>query len=66
MDYDLTWIELHYGADPEEAAALRRLVAAFPDCRSEVELLLVDRAEATAARSRKTSRTMRPTGVDPI
>jgi hypothetical protein len=46
MDDDLSWIELHYGDDPEEAAALRRIIAAFPARSSEISKFLSDRAQA--------------------
>ncbi len=40
MDDDLKWIDLHFFEEPEEAAALKSLIAAFPACREDVRRLL--------------------------
>lgn len=43
-------IELHFADEPEEAAALRRIVAAVPACRSAVLQLLAERTGDVSTR----------------
>jgi hypothetical protein len=50
MDDAQALIELHFVGEPEEAAALRRIVAAVPACRSAVLQLLADRADDISTR----------------
>jgi hypothetical protein len=61
MDDAHALIELHFAGEPAEAAALRRILAAVPACRSAVFQLLADRAGEVS--TRRTGRHDNATGA---